>query len=73
MKLKYYVLNQGDIIKLGKIHLKLLHINLYNSDNENDEEKKEENKSIKEEEKEDEKEKMMNWNMKKTLQELKEL
>ena len=55
-KQKYYVLNQGDIIKLGKIHLKLLHINLYNSDNENEEEKKEENKSIKEEEKEDEKE-----------------
>ena len=35
-KQKYYVLNQGDIIKLGKIYLKLLHINLNNRDNEED-------------------------------------
>ena len=37
-KQKYYVLNQGDIIKLGKIYLKLLHINLNNRDNEEDNE-----------------------------------
>ena len=46
-KQKYYVLNQGDIIKLGKIYLKLLHINMYNSDknddDDNEERKKEDN------------------------------
>ena len=43
-KQKYYVLSQGDIIKLGKIYLKLLHINLSNmdKDDEEEEEKKEE-------------------------------
>ena len=59
-KQKYYVLNQGDIIKLGKIYLKLLHINLNNRDNEedNDDKNEEGNKieELKEEEKEEEKE-----------------
>lgn len=58
-KQKYYVLNQGDIIKLGKIYLKLLHINLNNRDNEedNDDKNEEGNKieELKEEEKEEEK------------------
>ena len=39
-KQKYYVLNQGDIIKLGKIYLKILHIKLTGSDNDNDEKDK---------------------------------
>ena len=64
-KQKYYVLSQGDIIKLGKIYLKLLHINLSNmdKDDEEEEEKKEEINtnlnninSIKEEQIEDDKE-----------------
>ena len=41
-KQKYYVLNQGDIIKLGKIYLKVLHINLSNIDKEDEEEEKKE-------------------------------
>ena len=61
-KQKYYVLNQGDIIKLGKIYLKLLHINLFNSDEEDGEEEEEKksevNKSVKEEQKEESKEKI---------------
>ena len=39
-KQKYYVLNQGDIIKLGKIYLKVLHIKLTGSDDNNDEKDK---------------------------------
>ena len=59
-KQKYYVLNQGDILKLGKTYLKLLHINLSNDNNEAsqvNEIKKSEgennNNSVKEEVKED--------------------
>ena len=63
-KQKYYVLSQGDIIKLGKVYLKLLHINTSNSDkdDEDEEEKMEDNNdlnnnnSIKEEVKEEDKE-----------------
>ena len=60
-KQKYYVLNQGDIIKLGKIYLKLLHINLFNSDDDEDEEEEEKkseannNNSVKEEQREESK------------------
>ena len=63
-KQKYYVLNQGDIIKLGKIYLKLLHINLFNSDDDEDDEEEEKkseannNNSVKEEQKEESKEKI---------------
>ena len=71
-KQKYYVLNQGDIIKIGKIYLKLLHINMFNSDKDDDNEgeKKEDNNndndniinnninSIKEEEEKQEEEEM---------------
>jgi len=39
-KQKYYVLNMGDIIKLGKIYLKILHIEL-NDSNKNEEENEE--------------------------------
>ena len=60
-KQKYYVLNQGDILKLGKVYLKLLHINLSNDNQEEDDKKSEEDKnndnnSIKEEVKEDDNE-----------------
>ena len=41
-KQKYYVLNQGDIIKLGKIYLKILHIKL-NTKSEEDERDKDDN------------------------------
>ena len=40
-KQKYYVLNQGDIIKLGKIYLKILHIKLSGSNKKEDEDEKE--------------------------------
>ena len=40
-KQKYYVLNQGDIIKLGKIYLKILHIKLAGSNKKEDEDQKE--------------------------------
>ena len=40
-KQKYYVLNQGDIIKLGKIYLKILHIKLTGSNKKEDEDEKE--------------------------------
>ena len=63
-KQKYYVLNQGDILKLGKVYLKLLHINIFNDNqkgNQEIEDKKSEgdkdNKSIKEEIKEESEEK----------------
>ena len=39
-KQKYYVLNQGDIIKLGKIYLKILHIKLTGSNKKDDEDEK---------------------------------
>ena len=39
-KQKYYVLSQGDIIKLGKIYLKILHIKLNGSDKSDDEQNK---------------------------------
>ena len=39
-KQKYYVLNQGDIIKLGKIYLKILHIKLSGSSKKDDEDEK---------------------------------
>jgi hypothetical protein len=62
-KQKYYVLNQGDILKLGKTYLKLIHINLSNDNNEAsqvNEIKKSEgennNNSVKEEVKEDDNE-----------------
>ena len=60
-KQKYYVLNQGDILKLGKVYLKLLHINLSNDNQEEEDKKSEEDKnndnnSIKEEVKEDDNE-----------------
>ena len=61
-KQKYYVLNQGDIIKLGKVYLKLLHINMTNADKEDDSYEDEEknynlnNNSIKEDPKEEDKE-----------------
>ena len=60
-KQKYYVLNQGDILKLGKVYLKLLHINLSNDNHEEEDKKSDEdnnndNNSIKEEVKEDDNE-----------------
>ena len=39
-KQKYYVLNQGDIIKLGKIYLKILHIKLTGGNKKEEEDKK---------------------------------
>ena len=45
-KQKYYVLSQGDIIKLGKIYLKLLHINLSNLDKDDDEEEEEKKEDV---------------------------
>ncbi len=39
-KQKYYVLNQGDIIKLGKIYLKILHIKLTKSNKKEEEDNK---------------------------------
>ena len=42
-KQKYYVLNQGDIIKLGKIYLKILHLKLTGS-NKKDKEKEDKKK-----------------------------
>ena len=43
-KTKYYILNMGDIIKLGKIYLKILHIELNDSNkNEEENEEKEDN------------------------------
>ena len=42
-KQKYYVLNQGDIIKLGKIYLKILHIKLNSNRNEEEDKDKEDN------------------------------
>ena len=69
-KQKYYVLNQGDILKLGKIYLKLLHINLSSDNNEanqDNENKKSEsdndNNSVKEEIKEDDNEDIENNNL----------
>ena len=40
-KQKYYVLNQGDIIRLGKIYLKILHIKLSGPNKKEDEDEKE--------------------------------
>ena len=45
-KQKYYVLSQGDIIKLGKIYLKLLHINLSNLDKDDEEEEEEKKEDV---------------------------
>ena len=42
-KQKYYVLNQGDIIKLGKIYLKILHIKLSNNRDEEEDKDKDDN------------------------------
>ena len=46
-KQKYYVLNQGDIIKLGKIYLKILHIKLTGSNKKEDEDEDEKDKANK--------------------------
>ena len=46
-KQKYYVLNQGDIIKLGKIYLKILHIKLTGSNKKEYEDEDEKTKPIK--------------------------